>query len=229
MLNSKTAILIFSRLPQTEARHKKITGNINADTELWVNLNTHVNKIAASTLLPIIKYNEIDQHGNSFAEKFTNAATFVFEEGYDNIIIIGSDCPDLKREHLIYATNKLANGNEIVAGPDKRGGIYLLGINRSAFNKEAFLKFSWQTRFLFLELKNYASTFKHSILTTYLQDVNSTEDALSVSSLFYCNKSWHTLIIALLQKFSFFYRDTFSFIKSYLSAATLALRAPPIL
>ncbi len=68
------------------------------------------------------------QMGNSLGERMQNAFQHAFDKGYSRVTIIGSDCYDLKAKHLEQAFDQLEI-NDLVVGPAKDGGYYLLGLN----------------------------------------------------------------------------------------------------
>lgn len=68
------------------------------------------------------------QEGKDLGERMKNAFQVGFDKGYSRIIIIGSDCYDLKKKHLEEAFDQLEI-HDIVVGPAKDGGYYLLGLN----------------------------------------------------------------------------------------------------
>ena len=57
-----------------------------------------------------------------------------FEDGFKNkiekMIIIGTDCPDLS-PHLIEETFWALNSQDVVLGPARDGGYYLIGLSQS--------------------------------------------------------------------------------------------------
>ena len=53
----------------------------------------------------------------------------LFESGYQKVIIVGSDLLDLKIDHINDAFEKL-NNHDVVIGPAKDGGYYLLGLSK---------------------------------------------------------------------------------------------------
>ncbi len=69
------------------------------------------------------------QEGNDLGEKMMNAFKYVFELGCKNVCIIGSDCYDLQTEILNKAFEKLHH-NDVVIGPSKDGGYYLLAMSK---------------------------------------------------------------------------------------------------
>src|SRR5690606_4157743 len=70
---------------------------------------------------------------NAFSENLSN---------YDKIIIIGSDIHELKPEHIEQAFKKL-DTHDIVIGPAKDGGYYLLGLK--LLNSNIFRNKNWGT------------------------------------------------------------------------------------
>ena len=228
MVNSSTAILVFSRLPHSEARHKKLTGNEEIDTLLYKHLYSHTVSIAKSFFLPTLIYTDNEQVGCSFAEKITHAISDVFNKGFQKVIVLGSDCPELKRKHIAAAYGKLSGGSKIVAGPDKRGGVFLLGVDKSAFDRRKFLSFNWQTNSLLTELRDYASSFSFACIPSVLQDIHTCRDAQLSASVYFSIKSWAKLVASIFSKSHYYYHFKFRFFKSNLPINNLALRAPPL-
>lgn len=68
------------------------------------------------------------QQGNDLGERMKNAFKNSFEQGFDSVIIIGSDCPQITTELLQDAFEALKN-YPVVLGPATDGGYYLLGMN----------------------------------------------------------------------------------------------------
>lgn len=191
----RTAILFFSRLPQEELLGKKLTENNKNSFAIWQHLYSQSLAAATKTGFPLILWSEKEQYGKNFAEKITHGISTAFKNGYDNLIVIGSDTPNLSTAHLNFAKNELQSGRQIVAGKDMRGGIYLLALNKSAFSEDIFLKFSWQTNNLFKEICCYGNGFNFSQLSAVLFDINSKADALKSVSLFYIKNAFRYLLL----------------------------------
>ena len=68
------------------------------------------------------------QCGASFAERLGNAIESLVRLGYQEIVIVGSDCPDLAQGDIIHAF-ELLRQHRLVLGPDHRGGCYLIGLH----------------------------------------------------------------------------------------------------
>lgn len=64
----------------------------------------------------------------TFAERLENAIDELSSLGYANIVIIGRDCPNLRRDDVAIAFLRLRN-QRLVLGPDHRGGCYLIGFH----------------------------------------------------------------------------------------------------
>ncbi len=165
-----TAIIYFSRTAEEEIRHKTFSAK-----------SAKLNKVVASKLydhslsqikktgLPFVLFTEEVQSGNSFGERLANAFESTFEQGFESVIAVGSDCPLLTSQHLLDAASVLAV-KEIVAGPTTIGGSYLLGIKHSSFDYDAVAKpLRWQTNNLFADL---SETFPQLYVLESLAEVN---------------------------------------------------------
>ena len=84
------------------------------------------------------------QLGRDLGERMKNAFLQTFSEGFNNVIIIGSDSPDLPAEYLDLAFTAL-DTNDVVIGPSSDGGYYLLGFLKEAFLAEVFDQISWSS------------------------------------------------------------------------------------
>ncbi len=67
------------------------------------------------------------QIGDFFAERFENAVDSLAKLGFDQIVAIGRDCPQLEASDVEVAFTELAT-KRLVLGPDHRGGCYLIGV-----------------------------------------------------------------------------------------------------
>src|ERR1044071_3386670 len=66
------------------------------------------------------------QTGPDFGARLENAIARIDELGYDEVVVIGSDCPTLRPIDIEHAFGKLGS-RKLVLGPDHRGGCYLIG------------------------------------------------------------------------------------------------------
>ena len=134
----------------------------------------HSQQIALSSGLPILVINE--QKGNTFGERLHHAFEEGFAKGYDQILAIGNDTPDLKVEDLWKAQHSLLQSS-IILGPSTDGGVYLIGLNKTVFEQLNFTQLPWQTPNLFNALVNAANQQDISIeLLPVLSDIDNVED-----------------------------------------------------
>ena len=68
------------------------------------------------------------QHGRTFAERFENAIETLSALGYEEIVAVGRDCPDLSANDVAQAFAQLRE-KRLVLGPDHRGGCYLIAFH----------------------------------------------------------------------------------------------------
>ena len=135
-----TAVLVFANSPSTEMFRKPIP---NAEN-LYHELTEQVIQTVEKSGLSYFHFTEHEQIGSSFGERFTNAIQAVFDHGFDNVITIGNDSPQLKASHIRSASLHL-DRREFVLGPSTDGGFYLMGIQRTQFNATKFKNLPWQT------------------------------------------------------------------------------------
>lgn len=108
--------------------------------ELVAHTSDVINKVDADKMVFYSEYVEVEdlfdgedieynvQTGNTLGERMQNAFQYAFDKGYSRVTIIGSDCYDLSVTHLDEAIDQL-EVNDVVVGPAKDGGFYLLGLN----------------------------------------------------------------------------------------------------
>ncbi|WP_051621390.1 DUF2064 domain-containing protein [Leeuwenhoekiella sp. MAR_2009_132] len=158
-------------------------------------LNKHAVKTLKKTGLPYFIYSEEKQIGSNFGERFTYAIQEIYALGFENIITIGNDSPHLTANHILEASQHLKE-NPIVLGPSADGGFYLMGLKKSRFNPDSFLKLPWQTEALTSSILRLVHAKKiEAILLDTLQDLDSVAD---IETLLQSQKTLHYTISQLL-------------------------------
>ena len=139
-----TAVLIFSLSAKREAERKQLFGYAKQqDTEQFFKILIRRTKaIASASNVDVFFINEQEQIGSNFGERYANAFQKIYDKGYNKIISIGNDTPELTLKALSTAIEAIQH-NDVVVGPSTDGGVYLLGITRSAFNTDQFLNLPW--------------------------------------------------------------------------------------
>lgn len=114
------------------------------------------------------------QLGMDLGEKMSNAFQQLFDEKFDRLIIIGTDCAEITSELISDAFEKL-HKNEVVIGPAYDGGYYLLGMRR--FIPDLFEGIPWSTDQVTALTKEYLTRneIPFALLPT-LSDVDFAED-----------------------------------------------------
>ena len=67
------------------------------------------------------------QKGKDLGERMANAFKQRFQEGYEQVVIIGSDSPSLPVSYIEQALN---SEKDLTIGPSTDGGYYLIGMSR---------------------------------------------------------------------------------------------------
>lgn len=171
-MNKKIAILIFANSAEYEAKQKPF----QSSEVLFDVLNAQILKVVKNTGLPYFLSSEKNQIGATFGERFTNAIESIYNRGFEAVVTIGNDTPHLQTKHILTAVHQLKQ-NDIVLGPSKDGGFYLMGLKQSYFNNETFLKLPWQTSRLQRSISRLVSS--NHINLSYLEtlsDIDSVSD-----------------------------------------------------
>ncbi|WP_369413816.1 TIGR04282 family arsenosugar biosynthesis glycosyltransferase [Lentiprolixibacter aurantiacus] len=132
VIGNESALEIYKFLL---ARTSEITKGLEADKAVFYSDNVVVDDLWDNQ-----HYNKREQRGQDLGERMLNAFQWGFEQGYQKILIIGSDLYDLSSEDLKTAFKALEK-NEFVIGPASDGGYYLLGMKQ--LKKELFQDKSW--------------------------------------------------------------------------------------
>jgi hypothetical protein len=69
----------------------------------------------------------IAQEGSNLGERLRNLFAALFQGGYERVVVVGSDSPDLPGEYIEEAFALLGEA-ELVLGPALDGGYYLIGL-----------------------------------------------------------------------------------------------------
>ncbi len=159
----KKALIIFVRNPEIGKVKTRLAAQIGNDKALTVykKLLAHTKSVAAAMNCDVFvfttealqdaQWNKFiieQQRGNELGQKMQKAFETVFAKGYGKAVIIGSDCPGLSTSHVQQAFDFL-NASEVVIGPAKDGGYYLLGMKR--LHQILFQINTWSTTTVFDE------------------------------------------------------------------------------
>ena len=158
-MHQTTAILLFSRTAREEALLKPFSrrGRV-ANEQIAGQFIAHAEKTARQTGLPVVLVSSEAQQGNTFGERLANAFRLVFAKGYQRVLAIGNDCPYLTARLLKEAAARLQT-EQMVVGPARDGGAYLIGLSECSFRGNDFQHLAWQTPDFYQSLLNYSRTY----------------------------------------------------------------------
>lgn len=117
---------------------KDVVKNVSAD-QLFL---FHGGKLIDSNKWSILNCDNRLQNEGDLGVKMDSAFRYVFSKGFDKAVLIGSDCLEIKLEHIESSFSKLERA-DIVIGPAEDGGYYLLGMNK--YNSSLFRNMPWST------------------------------------------------------------------------------------
>jgi len=83
------------------------------------------------------------QVAGTLGDRMAHAVRAAFAEGEHSVICIGADCPELGMAELVEAERKLTAGHDLVFGPARDGGYYLLGMRSGC--PEVFERIPWSS------------------------------------------------------------------------------------
>jgi rSAM/selenodomain-associated transferase 1 len=116
---------------------------------------------------------ELQQEGD-LGNKMSLSFLETFEKGFEKVLIIGTDCPEISPE-LLYEAFEILEENDAVIGPASDGGYYLLGMK--SYHPELFKNMIWSSESVY---DMTIEKFKESDLTygvlEVLNDIDTEED-----------------------------------------------------
>jgi len=119
-------------------------------------------------------FGKSQQAGKNIGERMFNAFSNAFEQGYENVVLIGSDTINLTPEVINTALNQLQQ-SDLVLGPAKDGGYYLIGLNKPI--KQIFENKEWSTNKVLIQtLKDCYEMDLKLKLVRELADLDRFED-----------------------------------------------------
>ena len=123
------------------------------------------------------------QNGIDLGERMKNAFKKGFENGYERIVLIGSDLPDIAANHIYSGLEKLKQ-YDAVFGPAEDGGYYLIGLSK--MQNCVFDNKPWSETNLLQDTINELKENQVSFTTlSTLNDIDTFEDL--IVSKFYKN------------------------------------------
>ncbi|MFH7000575.1 TIGR04282 family arsenosugar biosynthesis glycosyltransferase [Flavobacterium bizetiae] len=163
-IGDKNALEVYIRLL---LHTMKVTQSLDCDKFVFYDTKIETNDLWLETL-----YEKRIQSGVDLGVRMQDAFQQIFELGYKDCIIVGSDLFDLQDYHIDEAFYKLQFSDGVI-GPAEDGGYYLLGLKKVI--PSIFKNKNWGTSNILSatlkDLENYKIEF-----TETLNDIDTFED-----------------------------------------------------
>lgn len=186
------ALIIFVRNPvlgKVKTRLAKDIGDekaleiykllLNHTFEITKDLDCHkfiyyADEIASIDVWDSEVFSKRIQFGDDLGARMYNAIRELFEEGFNKVIIIGSDCLELSSAILEEAIIHL-NQNDAVIGPAQDGGYYLLALN--SLCPELFRNKIWSSKYVYEStIQDFIRLSKSYHTLPKLNDIDNASD-----------------------------------------------------
>jgi uncharacterized protein len=191
-MHEQNRLIIFVKNPElgkVKTRLAKTIGDEKA-LQIYLRLLEHTRKISSKVAVnqavyytDFIDSNDIWsesqfrkylQTGYDLGERMQNAFATAFDEGFEKVVIIGSDCPQLNQAHIQQAFDELLT-HDVVIGPAVDGGYYLLGM--SQLIPELFTNKLWSSDQVLRQTLADLNRLEYSYyLLDELRDIDTAED-----------------------------------------------------
>lgn len=126
-------------------------------------------------------YKSLQNENPDLGIKMQSAFEEAFQDGYDSVCIIGSDCYALDEKVIEKAFKSLEN-KDAVLGPSNDGGYYLLGMKQ--LHNQLFVNKEWSTESVASDTINDFRNLKLSFdLLDELTDIDNEEDLRSIPDI----------------------------------------------
>jgi len=186
------ALIIIAKHPEKGKVKTRLNGHLSDDkiVELYIYLlNNTVRKLKAvpgiDTFIAFAPEGARDYFtefgvrtislpDGDLGSRMLHAFQEVFHTGYQKASLVGADIPDLSVP-IIRKSIELLSGNDIVFGPAKDGGYYLVGMRKLL--REIFEDVPWSSGQTLEKSLEQARRFGYSVaFTEMLSDIDTIED-----------------------------------------------------
>jgi len=197
----KDALIIFTKNPEAGKVKTRLAATLGNEAALSVYVQLLSYTVSITNYLPVDKFVFYSNHilqediwnnkhffkqvqaGSDLGERMKNALDVTFQDGYDKIVIIGTDCPDLNAGIIMNAFAYL-NSHDVVIGPAEDGGYYLLGMKQ--LYSELFENIIWSTNTVLNETQMKCTALQlNYYLLPVLKDIDEEKDLVHLQKQVY--------------------------------------------
>jgi uncharacterized protein len=104
-------------------------------------------RVLAPSVTPSVTL--LEQPGEGLGNALSFAFAWHFEQGYEKVVLIGSDNPTLGVEPILAAEAALGDSHDLAIGPTSDGGYYLIGMCQA--HLAVFEAIEWSTQRVFAQ------------------------------------------------------------------------------
>ncbi|QJW88679.1 DUF2064 domain-containing protein [Spirosoma taeanense] len=172
----QTAVLLFSLPSRLEALRKpfsagqSVARRARQSQQVWATMQQLTRAKIDAAGLPCLlsaRLAPAPDYAAPFGQQLLTAVSTAFAKGYERILIIGNDCPDLQVSDLRAAAKALER-SILPVGYDRRGGIFLLGLDRRFLEQttgQLFANLPWQTPQLGTALTDWLTDYVGTVIS----------------------------------------------------------------
>ena len=188
----KQAVLIFAKNLQYGQVKTRLAATVGNDAAFTIYRQLVQHTVSITLDLPVDRivyysswiatqdewsdniYKKELQSGPDLGARMHQAFAECFERGYEYLVMIGTDCLELNSAIIINAFEVLSN-NDVVIGPAKDGGYYLIALK--AMHAAYFENISWSTEKVLEQTLEICNSLKHRyFLLPELSDIDTQRD-----------------------------------------------------
>jgi hypothetical protein len=86
----------------------------------------------------------VPQAPGDLGQRMQQGFELAFDQGHGEVLLMGSDLPDLPVEHVLRLAELLRQKGAVL-GPSRDGGYYCVGFTRAGYRPEIFANMPWST------------------------------------------------------------------------------------
>lgn len=184
------AVVVFARAPREEEAAKHLPRRGAGARELFAAMRRRLFRDLAATSLDaslVIAGGgdapdgaiRIGQRGATFAERLGNAVDDAMAMGFEDVVVIAGDVPELEARQIAEALRALSDRRGIVLGPSPDGGVYLIGISRRT--RGVLQGVRWLTPHVAADLRRRSAELAWTV--TALAPLRDVDSRLDISRL----------------------------------------------
>jgi rSAM/selenodomain-associated transferase 1 len=194
-MKEDNALIVFVKNPETGKVKTRLAASVGEEEALSIYgvLVAHTAGLAQATGVSVHVYysdfipdkeaifssfsSQKVQHGNDLGDRMANAINDEVVD-YEKVVLIGSDCAELTPP-ILLASFELLDHADVVIGPARDGGYYLIGM-KTAY-PEIFDNIEWSTEFVLEQtIARALQLGREFALLPELGDVDTLEDWLQL-------------------------------------------------